>query len=124
MAARKEDAGARAFVDAIRESLPESHEWDERERALLDLAVRQADDIERLERDIEERGVRVPGRGGEVLNQSFSEVRQARVALARILGQVDIPGSLSPRSLHGRQAAEARWRNSGGLMPRFRDRLR
>jgi hypothetical protein len=98
-----------ALVEAIREGLPVSHEWDERERALLDLAARQATDIDRLERDIEERGVRVEGRGGEVLNQAFCEVRQARVALARILGQVDIPQSVSPRSVHGRKGAEARW---------------
>jgi hypothetical protein len=57
--------------------------------------------------------VRVPGRGGDVLNQAFCEVRQGRVALARILGQIDIPESLSPRSLHGRKAAEARWREVG-----------
>ena len=56
-----------------------------------------------------ERGVRVPGSGGEVLNQALGEVRQARMALARILGQVDVPESSSPRSLHGRKAAEARW---------------
>lgn len=99
-----------ALVEAIREGLPATHEWDERERALLDLAVRQAADIDRLEADIAERGVRVSGRGGEVLNQSFCEVRQERVALARILGQVDIPESMSPRSMHGRKAAEGRWR--------------
>jgi|Tabmets5t2r1_1033131.scaffolds.fasta_scaffold07833_3 hypothetical protein len=102
-----------ALVEAIRESLPASHEWDERESALLSLAARQAADIDRLEADLAESGVRVPGRGGEVLNQAFCEVRQGRVALARILGQVNIPESLSPRSLHGRKAAEARWREAG-----------
>lgn len=98
-----------ALVKAIREGLPASHEWDERESALLDLAARQAADIDRLDADIAERGVRVPGGSGEVLNQAFCEVRQARVALARILGQVDVPESLSARSLHGRKAAQARW---------------
>ena len=114
MAARKPVASPVALVEAIRRSLPPSQEWDERERMLLTLAASQADDIERLERDVEQRGVRVPGRGGEVLNQSFSEVRQARVALARILGQIDVPESLSPRSLHGRKAAEVRWRKRAG----------
>jgi hypothetical protein len=98
-----------ALVQAIRESLPASHEWDERERALLDLAARQAADIDRLEADIAERGARVPGRGSDVLNQAFCEVRQGRVALARILGQVDVPETTAPRSLHGRKAAAARW---------------
>jgi hypothetical protein len=102
-----------ALVEAIQKGLPASHEWDERELALLELAGRQAADIDRLEADIAKRGVRVPGRGGDVLNQAFCEVRQGRVALARILGQIDIPESLSPRSLHGRKAAEARWREVG-----------
>lgn len=100
----------RASVEAVRDSLPESHEWDERESALLELALGQADDIDQLENDIAERGVRVEGRGGQVLNQSFAEVRQARVALARILGQLDVPGSESGRAVHARKAAEARWR--------------
>jgi hypothetical protein len=42
------------LVTAIRDGLPRSHEWDERERALLDLAARQAADIDRLEADIAE----------------------------------------------------------------------
>jgi hypothetical protein len=109
MAGKGSKSAVVAGVEAIRGSLPASHEWDERELALLDLAARQAADIERLEADIERGGVRVAGRGGEGLNQAFCEVRQARVALARILGQVDIPESLSPRSVHGWKGAEARW---------------
>lgn len=100
------------LVQRIREALPQDHEWDEREEALLALASAQAADIERLEADIAANGVRVKGRSGEVLNQAVGEVRQARVALARLLGQVDIPESESPASLHGRKAAEARWRQA------------
>jgi len=96
-------------VEAIRRGLPPSHEWDERERALLGLAARQAADIELLEADIAEHGARLPdGR----LNTALCELRQGRVALARILGQVDIPESTAPRSLHARKAAQARWENS------------
>jgi hypothetical protein len=76
----------------------------------LDVAARQAGDIDRLEADIRERGVRVAGRGGvEVLNQAIGEVRQSRVALARILGQIDVPESVSSRTVHARKAAGARW---------------
>jgi hypothetical protein len=100
----------RALVDGIEKALPDSHVWDEREQALLSLAARQADDIDRLERDIAENGVRVEGRGGQhTLNQAFGEARQARVALARILGQVELPESVRPSVLHGRRAAQARW---------------
>ena len=101
-----------ALVKAISKALPPQADWDEREEALLALAAAQAADIDRLEADIVKRGVRVKGRGGEVLNQALCEVRQARVALARLLDQVDIPESLSPASLHGRKAAEARWRKA------------
>jgi hypothetical protein len=97
------------LVTAIRDGLPRSHEWDERERALLDLAARQAADIDRLEAAIAEWGVRFQGRGASVLNQAFCEVRQGRVALARILGQVDVPDTEGPRSVHGRKAAVTRW---------------
>jgi hypothetical protein len=100
----------RSLVEAIRDSLPASHEWDEREATLLALALAQARDIDALEADIADRGVRVEGRGAEVLNQSFAEVRQQRVALARILGQVEIPESESSRSVHARKAAQGRWK--------------
>ena len=97
-------------VHTICGSLPASHEWDERERALLALAEAQARELDMLEADIADHGVRSPsGR----LNTVVSEARQARVALARILGQVDIPESLSPRALHGRKAAEGRWKAAG-----------
>ena len=95
-------------VRALRSSLPKSHEWTERDAAVL-LAERQAADIDRLEKDIEKNGVRVSGRGAEVLNQALGEVRQGRVALGRLLGLVDIPGEQSTGAQHGRKAAQARW---------------
>src|SRR5829696_1158230 len=76
-----------ADVDRLREPLPPDFEFDERERALIEIAAAQAADIDRLEVDIGERGIRV----GDRLNPSVPEVRQSRVALARILGQVDLP---------------------------------
>ena len=73
-----------SLVQAIRCSLPESHEWDERETALLDLAERQAADLDRLEADIAEHGVRLDsGR----LNSVFSEARQARSGEGRLITQ-------------------------------------
>jgi len=55
--------------------------------------------------DIGERGIRV----GDRLNPSVPEVRQSRVALARILGQVDLPEVGTTASLHARKAANGRW---------------
>jgi hypothetical protein len=99
---------AGALVERVRAALPSTHEFDERDLALLDLAERQARDIDRLEADIAERGVRV----GERLNSAIPEARQGRVALARILGQVDLPEVGTTRSLHARKAANARWRGA------------
>jgi hypothetical protein len=95
-----------AHVKAIRDSLPEHFVWDERKSALLLLAMRQAEDVERLEADIAQRGVRLEG--GR-LNTALCELRQGRAALARILGQVAIPGSTRPAVVHARRAAEVRW---------------
>jgi hypothetical protein len=63
------DGSVRGLVELIGAALPETHVWDERERAPLDLAARQA-------ADIAEHGVRVQGRGGQrTLNQSLGEAR-------------------------------------------------
>jgi hypothetical protein len=95
----------KADVERLRASLPPDFEFDEREMALIDLAAAQAADIDRLEVDITERGVRV----GDRLNQSVAEARQARVALARILGQIDMPEVGTTAQLHARKAARGRW---------------
>jgi hypothetical protein len=100
------ESSTRALIATVRDSLPPDHEWDERELAWLALAEAQAADIDRLEADLAERGPRV----GERLNQAFAEVRQGRVALARILGGVNIPESVKTATLHGRKAAAARWK--------------
>jgi hypothetical protein len=98
------------LVEAIRAGLPDSHEWDEREAALLELASRQAQDIDCLQQDIVDNGVRLSdGR----LNPAIAEVRQGRVALARILAGVDVPDGASTTVLRARKGAAARWREAG-----------
>jgi hypothetical protein len=87
-----------------------SHEWTERDAALLELAVRQAADIDGLEADIECHGVRLEnGR----LNTALCEARQARVALGRLLVMVDIPDEISTAAVHATKAAKARWQEAG-----------
>ena len=108
----KADPTAVSCVRALRSSLPKSHEWTERDLAVLRLAERQAADIDRLEEDIERNGVRVSGRGADVLNQALGEVRQGRIALGRLLGLVEIPGEQSTGAHHGRKAAQARWQGA------------
>ena len=68
---------AAALIEAIREGLPAGVELDEREETLLDLAGRQARDVERAEADLQERGYLVPGSQGQrVINPSVGEARQ------------------------------------------------
>jgi hypothetical protein len=114
------------LVATIRDSLPPDTEWDERERALLALDERQAADVDRLEADIAKRGVRVDGRGAQVLNQALAEARMGRVALARLLGQVDVPDAvapavLSPTEHRSRPGFCVRWRRRA-LRPALSDR--
>jgi hypothetical protein len=73
------------------------------------LAERQAADIDLLEVDIARHGARLPN---DRLNTALCEARQARVALGRLLGLVDIPEEASTNSLHARKAAQARWREA------------
>lgn len=106
MASRTRSRGPLAAVDAIRDGLPSGYVWTEREAALLDLAARQAGDIELLEADVAEHGVRV---ASGHLNSTLCELRQGRVALSRLLNQVNIPNEVKPSVSHARKAAQARW---------------
>ena len=99
----------RAQLDA---ALPPGVVWDERETLILDLCGRQADDIARLEALIVDQGVTVPGSAGQPrLHPAFGELRQARVALARLLDAVRLPdeGIGTSRHVQQQRAARARW---------------
>ena len=101
----------RDLIAAIRDGLPPGVELDEREEALLDLAQRQLLDVDRAEADIESRGYLTEGsRGQAVVNASVSEARQGRIALGKLLGQLDLPESTSDAVRSARKAAETRWR--------------
>jgi hypothetical protein len=98
------------LVEAIRTGLPPGVELDEREEALLDLAARQAGDVAAAEADIRERGYLVEGsRGQQVVNPSVAEARQSRLALGKLLGQLDLPESTRDAVTRARRGAEARW---------------
>src|SRR5690554_3261573 len=91
-------------------------EWDERESALIDLARRQADDIEKLERLLEMEGSSVTGSTGQArMNPAFSELRQQRLALAKILSGIRFPdeGYGSSSNRQQAQAATKRWSKGG-----------
>ena len=88
--------------------------WTIAEEALLDLAGRQARDVAAAEADVKERGYLVEGsRGQAVINPSVGEARQARLALAKLLGALELPdlsGALRDQpSRDAQRAARARW---------------
>lgn len=62
------------------------------------------------EADIVARGYLVPGsKGQDVINPSVAEVRQSRIALGKLLGQLDLPESTRDAVRSARGAAKARW---------------
>lgn len=110
----------RALWRQIAGSLPDGWELDDRERALLALAARQRDDLSSLEGAIKKSGPMVIGSTGQpVVNPAITEARQARLAIARILGSLALPDEDEvPRdnaSQRGQKAAAARWAGVRGI---------
>jgi P27 family predicted phage terminase small subunit len=104
----------RALWRQIQRAVPDDAELDEREAAILAAACRQADDVAALEAAIAAHGVVVEGsRGQPRLSPLMTEARQGRLALARLLGELDLSDAdaqrRSARSRRGQQAANARW---------------
>jgi uncharacterized protein with von Willebrand factor type A (vWA) domain len=74
-------------------ALPAGLEWDERGATLVDMAAKQADLIEKLEAELEERGLYIAGSMGQPrLNPAVAELRLQNRALAQILGGLKFPG--------------------------------
>lgn len=93
-------SAGRALWDSI---LGEAPQLGARDRALLDQACRQADAVADLER-------RVADAYGREWSKLAGELRQARLALSRLLGSVSLPRSgTSAASEHARHAANVRW---------------
>jgi P27 family predicted phage terminase small subunit len=107
-------AAGKALWRAIHAGLPAECELDERELAILAAACRQADDVATLEEAVARDGVMIAGAQGQTrLNAAVTEARQGRVALARLLGELDLSDPdaepRSARSRHAQKAARARW---------------
>lgn len=85
---------------------------DARELLVLEQAARQADAVAALELEIAEAGLVGRGsRGQQRLSPTVSELRQARLAISRLLGSLALPdhdgGTATTR--RARKAATARW---------------
>jgi hypothetical protein len=87
---------------------------DSRDLAVLGQATRLADTIAALEAAVGADGVMVAGAAGQQrLNGAVVELRQARLGLGRLLGQVDLPDEqrrpVTEASRRAQRAANARW---------------
>src|SRR4051794_5015613 len=86
-----DDAG-QALWRKILGDLLDDAEFDARDLAVLDTACRQADTVAALEAAIEKQGVTARGYNGQSrLNGHVTELRQSRLALAKLLGAIGIP---------------------------------
>lgn len=103
------------------------YEPDQRERTILESASRQLDAIARLEAMIAEAGMMVEGSARQPrLHPAVAEVRLGRLALGRLLGQLDLPSTEAERptseaSKRARHAANARWARVVDLQERRRE---
>ena len=106
-------AAGRALWRSIVGDLADGMELDARELALLEAACRQADSVAALERAVKRDGAVIRGASGQRrLNGAVTEARQGRVALARLLGELDLAGEQVPQtasSQRARRAADSRW---------------
>jgi len=88
---------------------------DERELLVLEQACRQADNVAALEAEIAASGLVTPGSKGQMrLSPTVTELRQARLAVSRLLTDLALPDQddQSEPSRRGRKAAEARWKGT------------
>jgi phage terminase small subunit len=112
----------------ILDDLDPELEFDARELAILRTACRQADLVTQLEQAVKKDGVMIQGAAGQRrLNATVTELRQSRLAFARLLGELGIPvDSGKPEtaaSQRARRAAHAKWGTQPG-QPAEQGRLR
>jgi hypothetical protein len=112
--------GLQEAGQALWDRLTAEYQFDAREALVVAAAARQADDVARLEQLIAGEGVVTVGSAGQPrLSAAVTEVRQGRIALAKLLGELSIPvdepaeRTESAATRRARRAAEARWRGHG-----------
>ena len=102
-----EKAGKRVYSAIVGE-----FDLDGRELLVLEQAARQADVVVALEEEVASSGLVGRGSSGQMrLSQTVTELRHARLALSKLLGELALPDDEdeTAASRRGRKAAEARW---------------
>ncbi len=91
-----------------------TYELEPHEEVILLSAARQADTVTELEAVVKRDGATVQGSSGQPrLHPALVEARQARLAVAALLGRIDLRDeegrSSATPSVRGRRAARTRW---------------
>lgn len=94
--------------------LVSAYDFDARELAVVEAAARQADDVRALEDVLAADGPMTVGAQGQPrLSQVVGEVRQSRLALARLLGELALPDGderpMTAKQLQMQRTARVRW---------------
>lgn len=111
--------GKRLWETCVNDQAEQGAELDPRELAILEEACRTRDLIHDLSKAIKEHGVTAKGVRGQVRMSSLvPELRQQRLALAKLLGDlhlIDEPegAAQSSSSRRASHAANVRWGNFG-----------
>ncbi|MGG7307552.1 hypothetical protein ACQXVK_10210 [Curtobacterium sp. AB451] len=93
-------------------ALGDDNEWDEKDLVVLELAARQANDIQALEAVLAAEGPTTLGSAGQTrLHPAIVELRLQRLSLARILAQIPLPDEFGqPKKNPTKQrASRRRW---------------
>jgi hypothetical protein len=104
----------RALWRSVIADVPHDWEFDSRDLAVLEQAARLADTILQLEAAVDGDGLMLTGAAGQRrLNAAVVELRQARLGLGRLLGQIDLPDEqrrpVTEASRRAQRAANVRW---------------
>jgi hypothetical protein len=109
-------AGRRLWRKIAADYTMRADEW-----LILEKACRTADDAERLDTELAQSPLMVPGSQGQMrANPLLNESRQTRALLAALLKQINLPDAddkagrvRSPRTQRAMTAARARWGSHG-----------
>lgn len=114
MSRPRQPAGLGPAGKGLWRSLVDVYLLDPREVAQLSAACRQADDVALLEAELANDGVIVTGSKGQPrLSGVVAELRQGRLAVSRLLGDLALPDldqkPMTARSARAKKAADFRW---------------
>jgi len=100
-------------------STKETFDLSEAELEILETCAKTLDEIDELQKSIDQEGLTVKGSTGQTrVHPAVSELRQHRLALGRLLAQLQLPDVdgeklATPAQARSRQANLTRWANRG-----------